>query len=208
VAGGGGRQHSRAGGAQGCKRSDAYVERQDAAGAPRCRLNRCSGVFTLRSGDAIFWRVRPAGVVPGGSCSPAEVSLIRQNRSGRRMVRGLAVVQHSLESSTDVLQLCEMYRQLNERRLDIDQRIMALPADDPGGDALWHELETNLAELRDVINQLAMAPATDVTQVRAKAVVLATLLRSRDPDGNAVIPDDENAALALALSDDVVRSLG
>jgi hypothetical protein len=117
-------------------------------------------------------------------------------------------VQHSSESSTDVLQLCDVYRQLNDRRLDIDQEIMALPPDDPGRDTLWHELENNLAELRGVISQLAMAPAADAAQVRGKAVVLATLLRSRDPDGNAVIPDDENAALALALADDVVRSLG
>jgi hypothetical protein len=118
------------------------------------------------------------------------------------------VVQHSSESSTDVLQLCDMYRQSNDRRLDIDQRIMALPPHDPGRDTLWHDLETNLAELRDVISQLAMAPSTDTTQVRAKATVLATLLRSRDPDGNTVIPDDKSAALALALADDVVRSFG
>ena len=118
------------------------------------------------------------------------------------------VVQHSSEFSTDVLQLCDMYRQSNDRRLDIDQRIMALPPDDPGRDTLWHDMETNLAELRDVISQLAMAPSTDTTQVRAKATVLATLLRSRDPDGNTVIPDDKSAALALALADDVVRSFG
>jgi hypothetical protein len=138
----------------------------------------------------------------------AKASLIRQNSVGRRVARGLMVVQHSSASSTDVLQLCDMYRQLDNRRLDIDQRIMALPPDDPDRETLWHELEANLAELRGVISQLAVAPAADVTQVRAKAAVLATLLRSRDPDGNAVIPDDENAALALALADDVVRSLG
>ena len=117
-------------------------------------------------------------------------------------------MQHSSESSTDVLQLCDVYRQLNDRRLDIDQRIMALPPDDPGRDTLWHDLETNLTELREVISQLAMAPAADVAQVRAKATVLATLLRSRDPDGKVVTPDDNSAALALALADDVVRSFG
>ena len=110
--------------------------------------------------------------------------------------------------STDVLQLCEMYCQLNDRRLEIDQRIMALLSSDPSRDMLWRELETNLATLSNVISQLAMAPAADVAQVRAKAAVLATLLRSQDPDGNAVIPDDKSAALARALADDVIRSLG
>jgi len=135
-------------------------------------------------------------------------SFTSQNRTGSLAGLGLIAVQHPSDASTDVLQLCDVYRRLNDRRLDIDQRIVALPPDDPGRDTLWHELETNLAELRDVISQLAMAPSTDTIQVRAKATVLAALLRSRDPDGNTVIPDDKSAALALALADDVVRSFG
>ncbi|MDR3533126.1 MAG: hypothetical protein P4L90_21520 [Rhodopila sp.] len=106
------------------------------------------------------------------------------------------------------LPLWDAYRALNDQRIDIDRRMTALPPDDPGRDILWQGLEPVLANLRDVVGQLARTPATQIPELRAKAAVLATLLRSDDPDGGPVIPEPERSALALSLTDDIARLAG
>jgi hypothetical protein len=103
------------------------------------------------------------------------------------------------------LALPDTYTALNAQRIDIDQRIIALAADDPARNVLWQELEVVLARLREVVRDLAGSPATQFSELRAKASVLATLLRPDEAGGGPIIPDDERAALALSLTDDVVR---
>ena len=94
---------------------------------------------------------------------------------------------------------------LNDQRIDIDRRITVLPPDDFSSDTLWRELELVLVKLREVVSQLAKTPATHIPELRAKAEVLATLLRSNDTNGGPVIPKDEIWALALSLTTDVAE---
>jgi hypothetical protein len=106
--------------------------------------------------------------------------------------------------TADVLQLCDTYRRLDAKRADIDQRVMSLPADDADRDILWRRLGPLLTTLREVIDRLAKAPATNMSQLRAKAGVLAMLLRERDSCGGSIVPECQTTALALALADAIV----
>ena len=106
--------------------------------------------------------------------------------------------------TADVFRLCDIYRRLETKRVEIDRRVMALRADDPDRDMLWQNLEPLLTRLREVIDHLAKAPATNMSQLRAKAEILAMLLRGRDSSGGPIVSECETTALALALADAIV----
>jgi hypothetical protein len=105
-------------------------------------------------------------------------------------------------SAAEAIELGDTYRALNDLRIDIDRRLMALPADDEGRDTLWQELETVIGRQSDLATRLAAAPATEAAVVRAKAAVLSLILSTGDTDLKASAP--EVTALALSLADDVV----
>jgi hypothetical protein len=107
-----------------------------------------------------------------------------------------------------LLELCNACLGLTERRIEIDQRLMAHPPGDSWRDVLWEELEAVLIELRATVEQLAEVPATQTAELSAKAAVLAAVLRSGDADTGPVVPEVTTRALALAVADDVVRLLG
>jgi hypothetical protein len=106
---------------------------------------------------------------------------------------------------SEPLALPDAYRALNERRRDIDRRITALESDDPARAVLWQELETVLGELRAVVDNLAKSPAADLSELRDKAGVLASLLRAGRTGEGPTFPEDDHVALALSLTDDVAR---
>jgi hypothetical protein len=113
-----------------------------------------------------------------------------------------------LDSSTGVpggLPLAEAYRLLDARRIDIDRRITSLTPDDRAREELWQELESVLEKLREVVSKLAKSPATDLLDLRAKATILASLLRPGDDGANPIIPEPERVALALSLTDDIAH---
>lgn len=110
-------------------------------------------------------------------------------------------------ATPDVLELCETYGRLNGLRLDVDRRLTALAAEDPGREMLWQELESIMGRLRAVIRQLSATQAEDEPQLRAKAAVLAELLMSREPEGDQIISESESCTLALSLADDTVKLL-
>ena len=114
---------------------------------------------------------------------------------------------HGAASRQSIEELGLLYHALNDQRVAIDRRIMDLP-NDHSREALWQEQELVLAKLRDVVGHLANNPAAHVSELRVKAVVLATLLRPEDPNGGPVISEDERAALALSLTDDIARLVG
>jgi hypothetical protein len=101
----------------------------------------------------------------------------------------------------NVIHLCDRYQRLNKRRLELDQRIMALPSGSPECDPLWQELDVALTEVNTLVAQLATMPAADQAGLRAKAAVLALLLRA--PAANAATLGSETMALALSVADDV-----
>jgi hypothetical protein len=103
----------------------------------------------------------------------------------------------------DVLALRAAFGRSNDLRIDIDRRIMALSPDDPSRDVLWQELESALTSQRELVGLLAKSSAADMTQLRAKAAVLATLLRSGDAGGDPIIPAHAIKALVLSLADDI-----
>ena len=95
-------------------------------------------------------------------------------------------------------------RMLNDQRMDLDRRMAVLQLGaDIGCDALWQELEDVLEELEDAAKQLAQVSATRLTEVRAKAEILAMLMRSDDVGDGPVIPYDKTRELALSLTDDL-----
>jgi hypothetical protein len=106
-------------------------------------------------------------------------------------------------NAAGVVQLCEAYRALNALRIGLDLRIMGLPPDADGREELWAELEAHLARMSDIAGRLTMARATRMTQLRAKAGILATLLRDSDTGGNDIMPERKMMDLALSLADDI-----
>jgi hypothetical protein len=103
------------------------------------------------------------------------------------------------------LPLPEAFHRLNNRRIDLDRRLTALSPGHPGRDLLWLELEPILAEIRVVVADLAKSSALQMSDVRAKAAVLATLTHPGENGGDAIISDDEKSTLTLSLTDDIAR---
>jgi hypothetical protein len=110
---------------------------------------------------------------------------------------------HGPDSSGDVpegLRLAEVFSLLDARRADIDRRMNSLPPDE-----LWQELESVLEKIREVVSKLAKSAAADLPELRAKATILALLLRPGYDGAGPTIPEPERLALALSLTEDVAR---
>jgi hypothetical protein len=78
---------------------------------------------------------------------------------------------------------------------------------DPEWNDLWRDLQLVLARLREVVRALAKSPVNHPSELHAKADVLAILLRA-EAGGAGVVAEDDRAALALSLTDDIERILG
>lgn len=104
-------------------------------------------------------------------------------------------------TTSEVLRLCAAYHAADATRVDLDRRLMTLPGGDYGRDVLWQELEATLVRLSSLASQLAAMPATQPVAMRAKAVVLASLLRFGNAHPSAI--GLETTALALSLADEV-----
>jgi hypothetical protein len=96
-----------------------------------------------------------------------------------------------------VLALYAKFLELDGSRIGINERMTALSPEDPSWDMLWVELEAVLARLREIVDRIADTPAINIAELRAKAVVLATRLRSGDEPEKALA-----LSLSLSLSDD------
>jgi hypothetical protein len=112
--------------------------------------------------------------------------------------------EHALQ---DVSVLCDDYDRLNAQRSDIDKRIVELPPADFQREILWDELETTLARLRELLGLVANTWARNKAELRAKAAILATVLRSADAGSGPIVPAHSITALALSLTDDIAESL-
>lgn len=104
--------------------------------------------------------------------------------------------------------LPETFRLLNEQRVDIDRRLAGIPAGNPAREFLWLELEPILAKIREVVDDLARSPASGLSDVQAKAAVLASLIRPEQETGGPIIPEMYRSALTLSLTDDIARLAG
>jgi hypothetical protein len=122
-----------------------------------------------------------------------------QARAVERQLMGLD------ESVPEGFQLAESFTLLDARRGDIDLRMTSLTPDDPAWNEMWQELESVLEQLREVVSKMAKSPAADLLELRAKATILASLLRPGDDGGGAIARERERVALALALTDDIAR---
>jgi len=102
---------------------------------------------------------------------------------------------------TDVLERCNAYRALTQTRFSLDRRLMALAENDETRDILWEELEDVMTRLSSLAAELAATPATQPAGLRAKASILALMLRAGGAGAEAFSP--EAAALALSVADEV-----
>jgi hypothetical protein len=107
------------------------------------------------------------------------------------------------KESSDIATLCRACHELNSQRIILDKRIIGLLADDPSADIFWQELADVLTNLRNTVGRLLQVPASQLTDVRSKADVLATLILSTGA-GCPIISDDQIRVLALSLADDVI----
>lgn len=118
----------------------------------------------------------------------------------------MGIDKHASDLGTPIeLPFAEAYRLLDDKRIDIDRHIASLSLQDPARDILWQELELLLTKMRDVVMNLAKSQATQLSDLRAKAKVLAALLRAGEPGGGPLIPEHERSALALSLTEDIAR---
>jgi hypothetical protein len=101
--------------------------------------------------------------------------------------------------------LADAYDALNIQRIDIDRRMLALNPDDPARETLWQDLDVVLGKLGEVVGRLANSPAAQLSDLRAKAEVLATLLRADEEDAGPILSEAERSALALSLVGDITR---
>jgi hypothetical protein len=104
-----------------------------------------------------------------------------------------------------VFPLDKAYRALNNRRMEIDRGMTGLPPDDSCRDELWKTLQPVMDELRKVVIGLTNSQPADLSELQAKAAILAALLRAEDDGGGPIIPEAERVALALSLTNDVAR---
>lgn len=102
-------------------------------------------------------------------------------------------------NAMSVAQLCDAYRSLDERRIEIDKQMMTQAKDEVAREQLWAELETTLARLDDVIDRLTRLPAARLPDLRAKAIVVAALMRGTGPQ----VTEVRRADLALSLTEDI-----
>jgi hypothetical protein len=93
-----------------------------------------------------------------------------------------------------IAQLTDAYRATDARRIDLDQRMGALPPDDvEGRDLLMTEMGSVLASRQDTLRRLALAQPQTLAELRAKASILLAL-------GD----QDDVAELARSLARDIV----
>jgi hypothetical protein len=93
-------------------------------------------------------------------------------------------------------------RRLNDQRIDLDRRIAVQRLEeDFGCYAVWQERQDVLEDLGAAAERLARVSATRLTEVRAKAEVLALLMRPNG--GEPIVPQDKTRALTLSLTDDL-----
>ena len=60
-------------------------------------------------------------------------------------------------------------------------------------------------KIREIVGELAKSAAADLPELRAKATILALLLRPGNDGAGPTIPKPEREALALSLAEDVAR---
>lgn len=112
------------------------------------------------------------------------------------------------QEEPDALQLCTIFRQLDDERRDLDRRIASLGTDgseESEASRLWQQLESLLARQRKVIDNLARAPVAETAHLRAMAEVLSSLVRSNNTEDSREAWQSEINALALALAESIVQ---
>lgn len=108
------------------------------------------------------------------------------------------------KGTQNLVLLCGTCLCLNKQRIDLDRRITALHLQNyKGEDALWQELEDVLLEMAEAAQQLASISATQLTELRAKADVLAMLMCTDDVGSDPVLPHSRTRELALSLAKDL-----
>jgi hypothetical protein len=125
----------------------------------------------------------------------------RVGRATEELISSEESVGHP--GTPELVILCSACRRLNDQRIDLDGKITTLLTDDCCSDEIWQELGDVLEELGDATERLAQVSATQLTEMRAKAEVLAILMRSNDADGGPVVPHNKTWALTLSLTDDL-----
>jgi hypothetical protein len=99
-----------------------------------------------------------------------------------------------------VTQLCHAYRNLDQRRQQIDRQMTTQVEEEGAREQLWAELETTLAQLHDVTDRLTRLPAARLSELRAKAGVVAALMNGTGPE----VAEGERTGLALSLANDML----
>src|SRR3954447_5866433 len=97
----------------------------------------------------------------------------------------------SFEGGAGVVPLTEAFHALDRQRVDIDNRLASLAPDDPAAHKAWQDLQTVVAQLHAAVRDLASAPAANMADLRVKAAILGTLLRSEVGGRGQVIADAE-----------------
>jgi hypothetical protein len=101
--------------------------------------------------------------------------------------------------------LTEAFHVLNRRRIDIDRHLTGLAPEDAARHEGWLELEGVLKGLHQAVRDLANTPAVNLADLKTKASILATLLRSEIDGGGQVIAEAEKITLVLSVTDDIAR---
>ena len=106
-----------------------------------------------------------------------------------------------VQGTSAILMLCEKFRDLNNRRSELDDRVTA--ATNASRDEHWLELEAALADINELIARVAEAQAADIAELRAKAEVLASLLKSNTSNDGFATEQNLTSKLALSLANDI-----
>jgi len=99
-----------------------------------------------------------------------------------------------------VTQLCHVYRNLDHRRKQIDKQMMTQVEEEGARAQLWAELEATLTQLHNITDRLTRLPAARLSELRAKAAVVAALMNGTGP----VVAEGERTGLALSLANDML----
>src|SRR3954468_24820165 len=93
------------------------------------------------------------------------------------------------EATGGISAMCDAYRDLDLRRLDVERRLLQMPERDARREPAWQELEALIAQLTTLVSELARVPSTTPAELRAKASVLHQALQPSIADPSIVGPE-------------------
>lgn len=106
-------------------------------------------------------------------------------------------------ASGAILELCEEYRLLSDRCAVLDAEFSIGNISPSKRDALFGAIHAATADMQRILNRLAATRSDSIAAVRAKATVIASVLRAAKAANSETILTSELVALVLSVAEEI-----